>query len=874
MKVDAAKRLAMRTPLAVALIVCCTAIAGEENIQATDWSKPVDGTRLPTGREIRPAGDLLSFYGRPVDLGLTRDGRTLLVKDWRELRIVDVKSFDLSQSLAIPGGASLHGMAVGADGEVYVTNAASQLHVYSRQPVGDESGPSAGVSYRLSHSVDLPADSFPCGVALSSDATIAYVCLSKANSLAVVDLLDRKVTSQIPVGVAPYDVVLDQARSMAYVSNMGGRCVTEQDQTAPSAGAETVVDERGVASSGTVSQIDLKSGEVRGEVETGLQPSALLRLDQDGKQTICVANANNDTLSLLSDDMKSVQSIVVKPDNDLLFGSMPNALATSRDGAHVFVALAGNNAIAVLANERDAANQSRRITIAGLLPTAWFPGAVKCNDTHLFVANVKGLGSRSSRRPDGGGRNSHDHQAIIQKVPLQSIDDVAKLTDWTETVTKSTRIAEMREAMRKSQIKSDAQPVPIPENLGEPSVFNHVIYVIKENRTFDQVFGDFDQARSDENLCIFPEKITPNHHALAERFGILDNYYCNGVLSADGHSWATEGNVTPYLERAFGGFTRSYTFGDDPITYSSSGFVWDHVLAAGLSFRNYGEMDYASIPGDLDYQGVWDKYQAGERIEFDQRIGIDRLQRYSSRDYPGWNMSIPDVLRMDRFLEEFGEFEKDGGLPNVSIVYLPQDHLGGGVTSRAHMADNDLAVGRLVEAISRSRYWKDTLILVNEDDPQNGYDHIDGHRSICLVASAYSKPGVNHHFYNQSSVLRTLLHIFGLPPMNQQVASAPLLTDCFAGKADLTPYEAIEANFPLNESPQPASKQSSTERNWRRILATVPIERTGMKTEQDEDNLNRFVWHDMRGWQTPYPTEWSGAHGRGLKKFGLTLEDE
>ncbi len=235
-------------------------------------------------------------------------------------------------------------------------------------------------------------------------------------------------------------------------------------------------------------------------------------------------------------------------------------------------------------------------------------------------------------------------------------------------------------------------------------------------------------------------------------------------------------------------------------------------------------------------------------------------------------MVIPDVLRMDRFLKEFREFEKENSLPSLCLVYLPQDHLGGGVTSEAHMADNDLALGRLVEAVSRSKYWKDTVIFVNEDDPQNGYDHIDGHRSICLPISAYSKPGVNHHFYNQTSVLRTILHILRLPPMNQQDASMPLMTDCFQDEPNFKPFVALKANVPLNQTAKPKTQQASIERQWRDILATVPIQRTGMKSERDEDNLNRFVWHEVKGWNVPYPEEWSGAHGKGLQKLGLEFD--
>lgn len=332
----------------------------------------------------------------------------------------------------------------------------------------------------------------------------------------------------------------------------------------------------------------------------------------------------------------------------------------------------------------------------------------------------------------------------------------------------------------------------------------------------------------------------------------------------------------PYLERAFGGFTRSYTFGDDPITYSSSGFIWDRILGAGLSFRNYGEMDFAKIRDGGKYQEVWRRYSEGVKEEFDQEVGIERLRRYTCRNYPGWNMSIPDVLRVERFLQEFRKFESEGGFPNLSIVYLPQDHLGGGVTGRAHMADNDLALGRLVEAVSKSKYWDSTVIFVNEDDPQNGFDHIDGHRSICLAISPYSQPGINHNFYNQTSVLRTILQIFGLPPLNQKDASSPLMTACFSeSKVNAEPFVALPASVPLNEAPPPKNKQTSVEKKWRDILATVPIERTGMKTSQDEDNLNRFIWHEQKGWEVPYPVEYAGSHGKGLEAIRLIrTEDE
>lgn len=824
----------------------------------------VDNQRLPTGQVIDPAGVVLDLPGRPNDLCYVAERELVFVKSHKALQVISTADWKLVQSIAIPGGASLTGIVSDQRGNVYLSNAGNLVHVFA--PSMEE----GSREYRLDHSLELPSNSFPCGLALSADETQLYVCLSKKNEVAVVDLAAKRVIQQLEVGIAPFDVQRTTLGNRLFVSNLGGRKSKEGDKTAPSAGTQTPVDERGIANTSLVSVIDLETMMVIEGLKTGLHPTAFALLAGSGEheEAIVVTNTNDDTVTTIGSRSLRVKTEVSKPLADLPFGSMPNSTALSPDGRYLFVGLAGNNAVAVydLAN-RPAEGLGLPV---GFVPTAWYPAGLACSETSLFVACLKGRGSRNVVRPEDQGRNSHDHLGVVQKVALEEIADPQQLAKWTEQVGRTSRVLPL---VRSQEQESTAIPRPVPEKLGDPSVFKHVIYVIKENRTYDQVFGDIKEGRGDERLCIFPEKITPNHHAMAARFGLLDNYYCNGILSADGHSWATEANVTPYLERAFGGFARSYTFGDDPLTYSSTGFLWDHVLAAGLSFRNYGEMDYSAPPAGMNgFHEIWKADQAGQRIEFAQNIGIEKLRRYSCRDYPGWNMNIPDVLRMDRFLEEFEDFKKDGTLPNLCIVYLPQDHLGGQVTSAAHMADNDLALGRLVEAISHSDYWKNTVIFVNEDDPQNGYDHIDGHRSICLVASAYSRQGANHNFYNQTSVIRTMLHILGLPPMNQQDARSPLMTDCFTLQPNLEPYKVIPANIPLNQKPGDPVGQTETERHWREILASVPIERTGMKTETDEDNLNRFVWHEMKGWKTPYPSQWSGAHSRGLKSLGLVHE--
>jgi hypothetical protein len=377
-------------------------------------------------------------------------------------------------------------------------------------------------------------------------------------------------------------------------------------------------------------------------------------------------------------------------------------------------------------------------------------------------------------------------------------------------------------------------------------------------------------------LCIFPRAITPNHHALAEEFALLDNFYCNGVLSADGHSWATEGYVTDHLEKSFGGFTRSYTFGDDPLTYSSSGFFWDAALLAGRSFRNYGELRYTDLePEKASFSEVWNQYRTGKgKVKYVHKMGIEALARYTCPDYPGWNMNITDSERMDVFLKEFREYERKGTWLDLVMVFLPQDHTSGtqpGMpTPRAHVADNDLALGRMVEAISRSKFWKKTVIFVIEDDPQDGFDHIDGHRSPCLVISPYTRRGaVVSEFYNQTSVLHTVQRILGLPAMNQLDGSAPLMTACFTNRPDFTPYNLREVKINLDELNRPLKKMNPKEQAWARKSMEQNLSRPD---NIHEDTFNRILWHAMKGVDAPYPASWAGAHGRGLKGLNLWLE--
>ncbi|MFG0253354.1 MAG: bifunctional YncE family protein/alkaline phosphatase family protein [Phycisphaerales bacterium JB038] len=836
-----------------------------------------EGTLTPSAQLLRPEGASIEFSGRPVDIALSPGGDWLYAKDNRGVLVVDCKSWQITQTIN-SGGGSMIGLAVSPEGDrVYATTSGDEMVEFSVTEEGTLS---------IERRIKLPGPggkgrSFPCGVVLNETGDRAFVCLSVNNTLAEVGLGgDRaRVLREIPVGVAPFDVKLTPDGKTAVVSDWGGRRAAEGEETAPSAGTETLVDERGIAASGGVSIVDLAADPDEGEavhfIYTGRSASGVA-ISPDGALAY-IANANDDTVSVVNvKEARPVRQIVVKPDLALPFGSMPNALTLIEEGRRLLVALAGNNAIAVV----DLTDEDT--PVVGLIPTGWYPGGVIAHEGELYIANIKGVGSRTPRgnRP---GFNSHGHRGTLQKLVLPNARRLQRLTARAK---EDARVPQALKALERAQKAEETTPVPVPARPGEPSVIEHCVYIIKENRTYDQVFGDMDRGNSEASLCIYGREITPNQHALADEFGLLDNYYCGGVLSADGHSWATEGNVTPYLERSFGGFARSYTFGDDPLTYSSSGFIWDAVLAAGLSFRNYGEFDYTYEKPNSRFPEIWADWKEAREAEpdgtkpgairYEHNIGIANLRRYSNPDSPGWNMDIPDQIRADVFLSELKKFEARGEFPNLVIIYLPNDHTSGTAegcpTPRALVADNDLAVGRIVEGLSHSSFWPRMAIFINEDDPQDGFDHVDGHRSTCLVVSPWSrqKERVISDFYVQSSVVHTIWRILGITAQNQTAALAPLLTTCFTDEPDLRPFDALPNNISLVEMNPSKTALGPAERRLAELSEGLALDKPD---QADEDTLNRILWHAARGIEARYPKHFAGAHGSGLAALGLRFAE-
>jgi hypothetical protein len=427
-------------------------------------------------------------------------------------------------------------------------------------------------------------------------------------------------------------------------------------------------------------------------------------------------------------------------------------------------------------------------------------------------------------------------------------------------------------AQAKLPPRTDRGPVPVPERVGEPSVFKHVIYIVKENRTYDQVLGDVNEGNGAADLCVFGRTVTPNQHQLVHDFVLLDNTYCSGILSADGHNWTDAGMANDYVERLFAGWVRSYPaggFGEegaDALAYSSAGFIWDDALAHRRSVHNFGEYTTTTKhwkdparKGKIGFSDVWQDFTNGAHaIEFTCVPDIEAVRAFMETDWCSWDLDVPDVLRASKFIEKFKTYEQAGSLPALTILWLPNDHTSGtevgAPTPRAQVADNDLAIGQVVDAVSHSAFWKDTCIFAIEDDPQNGWDHVCGYRTTAYVVSPYTKRGATVSTqYNTTSLLRTIELILGLPPMNQMDATATPMFDCFTNTPDFAAYDALTNQVPLNEmNPAPKKIQDTQLRRDAYASARLPLDQPD---QCNEDVLNRILWHATMG-AKPYP-EWA-----------------
>ena len=839
----------------------------------------------PVNQIVTPAGTQLDLPGmRPNALALSPDGKLLVTAGLtHELVAVDPGTGKILQHVPLPSDQaqeaapvsseilspddraqlSFTGLAFSPDGSrIYMANVNGDIKIFSV-------GPNENVSPLFS--IGLPpanapqrTNEIPAGIAVSRDGKKIYVALNLSNRVAELDAATGKVLRIWDTGVAPYDVVL--AGQKLYVSNWGGRRPDANSLTGPAGRGMLVrVDDRSIANEGSVTVIHLDATN-QTEILTGLHACALA-LSPNGKY-LAVANAGSDTVSALNTrNDEIIETLCTRQNPGDPFGAQPDALTFDSSGKKLFVANGTQNAVAVF--------QFRpgNSTLLGLIPVGWFPGGIAYDASRkqICVANLKNLATEKEKPRPGFGRvpgfNSKQYAGSLSFVPVPSSKELATDTHIALAGLRYPLLVQAKLPPRENQ-----SPQPVPERVGEPSVFQHVIYIIKENRSYDQVLGDVANGNGNADLCVFGQRVTPNQHRFTQDFVLLDNTYCCSVLSADGHQWTDTGIATDYMEREFAGFPRSYPAGGagldgkDALAYSPAGFIWNNALAHGKSVRDFGEFA-SSVSGwkDPAHKGkprFLDYYHGFLKDSDDQRIGcepdLEAIRPFLATNTVGWDLDVPDVVRSARFIQEFKQDEQSGNLPNLTIIWLPNDHTSGmkpgSPKPASQVADNDLAFGQIVDTVSHSQFWTNTCIFAIEDDPQNGWDHVSGYRTTAYVISPYTKRHTEVGTqYNQTSLLRTMELMLALPPMNQLDATATPMSDCFTTTPDFTAYTALTNTVPLDDMNPPSHRNLDAQaRKDAYVSARLPLE----KPDQcPEDVLNRILWRSVMGTK-PYP-EWA-----------------
>jgi len=768
-----------------------------------------DGTGVtPEGWKITPAGAQTPVGGGPLAVAVTPDGDRVLVEDAgygpHALVVLDAHTGKVLQTFpgAEDGTRGYYlGLVISRDGRAaYASDGAgSAIHRFAISRGALTEG----------REIPLTAGTWPAGLALSDDGTRLHVAGNLTDDLLTVDLPSGKVSGDVAVGHLPYGVALSPDGRRAFVTSWGGN---------------------------TVTVVDLDRGRVVASPTVGSHPSAVVGNPARGE--IYVANTDSDTISVLDARSAAVlRTIDLRDGRSAAPGKSPDDLAVTKDGGTLFVASAGFNQIDVVAlAARGGTRDSASDHLLGAIPTGWYPSGValdpRAGDT-LFVINMKGLGIG----PVAPDQYIGDLlQGTLSRIALP---EPARLAAYTREAESNLSYAVEDVRDREAADSQGARSV-VPARIGHPTPIRHVIYVMKENRTYDQVLGDLDRGNGDPHLAIFGRSVTPNQHELARRFVTFDNFYCDGEVSADGWTWSSAANANTYNQKNwpldygsagrlydFGGFGDAETAafpGNDP----TESFLWDRLSAKGISYRNYGF------------------FVNGAPVEVD--ASMVHLRGKTSLTYPGWDLDVPDQARVDDWLREFRRFEQQRAMPTVQFVYLPRDHTvgtsPGEPTPAAMVADNDLALGRLVEAVSASAFWRDTVIFVLEDDAQDGPDHVDGHRTVAQVISPYTQTGkVDSTFYSTVSMLKTMELIVGVAPLTAFDARATPMCAAFSTHPDLAAYRSLTPEISLTEvsaADAPLAARSA------RLDFSRP-------DSADPRVLNLAIWQSVRGGRSVPP---------------------
>jgi hypothetical protein len=595
-------------------------------------------------------------------------------------------------------------------------------------------------------------------------------------------------------------------------------------------------------------------------IPVGLHPTAIVW--DEARHRAYVTDGNSDDIAVIDTRGDSLLgSIAVAPFTTRAAGLAPTAVALSPDGSMLYVALGGVNAVAIY----QVGSNPSAATLRGMIPTAWYPTTLDASPDGrmLAIGTLLGVGSGTGRTEGKVGRYVHAVRGAVNVVELPS---AGQLAAFTLAVSQNNRLPLASSHTGAAMARHGIAPRAVPERTGEPSLITHVVYIIRENRTYDQVLGDLGRGDGDTSLVMYGRDVTPNSHALAEEFVTLDRLFASGGNSADGHQWLTQANETDYtLWPLYEG--RSYPYdGTDPLAYSNGGFIWDAAAARHRSVAVFGE--FAPEHNDSGAAGrahLLEEYRAFHAGGAPVRVPpyratspIPSLDAVLVRDFPTWTLDVPDVVRADIFLDHLAAWQRQDSMPNLVILQLPSNHTAGTTegwcTPKACVADNDLALGRVVDGLSHTRFWNSMAILVVEDDAQNGVDHVDGHRTVALAISPYTRRGsVDSTFYNHPSLLKTIELMLGLPALSIFDLAATDLGHSFVGpgeRPDVTPYSAVQPAQSIYEVNPRVSSLRGAQRSA--ALASARM-RFDIPDAAPSGTLNRILWHDARGWQVGYP---------------------
>ena len=754
-------------------IICFFAFSGISIAQ----KKNASSVRLPNGWSLTNVGRSIPLGDLPLNIAVSPSKKLMAVtnngQSVQSIQLINPVTEKILHNVVVP--KSWYGLKFSADEKTLYASGGNDNWIMQFAIANNK--------LILKDSIKLgkkwPEKISPAGIEIDDAARKLYVVTKENNSLYTIDLTTKKILQQVQLGAEAYACLLSPDKKELYISLWGGDKVLV---------------------------FDAGRGQLTDSINVGDNPNELL-LNKTGT-VLFVANANDNSVSVIEIKKRKVLEVLnaaLYPDAPL--GSASNGLALSANEKTLYIANADNNCLAVFDVAKPGFSESE-----GFIPTGWYPTNVKVIGKKIFISNGKGLtslpnvkGPDPSKKDEAVNYQQGDYkkqQSKIQyiaglfKGTMSIIDEPtdAQLAFYSKTVYANTPYTKERETVSKGEKGN-----PIPMKVGDRSPIKYVFYVVKENRTYDQVLGDMPEGNGDTSLVLFGQRITPNQHKLAREFVLLDNFYVDGEVSADGHNWSLGANANDYLEKtwptSYGGRGGSYAAeGNRAVANPKKGFIWDYCNRAGVSYRTYGEFA--------------DDYKAN----------IPVLENHFCPYFTGWDESVRDTTRFYQWKREFDSLLAVNAVPRFNSLRFINDHTQGQKIGKptpfAHVADNDLAVGLFVEYLSKSPIWKETAIFIIEDDAQNGPDHVDAHRSPAYLAGGFVKRGfVDHTMYSTSSMLRTMELILGLPPMSQYDAAAEPMWRCFTATPNLTPFASVAANVNLddrNEKVTASSRLSET----------------------------------------------------------------